>query len=117
MIYTKWALIKAKAENSDRLVVRNISQFLRISKDAVFPNSTSDESDGDFEYSRHDINDNHDPNNRIYLLRNRQPPCQYGTAFWLAIQYTDVIFQEQDTFGLVSFTGDVVEGWSTCGRC
>ena len=44
-------------------------------------------------------------------------PCQYGTAFLLAIQYTDFIFQEQNTFGLLSFTDGAVEGWSTWGRC
>ena len=44
-------------------------------------------------------------------------PCQYGTAFLLAIQYTDFIFQEQNIFDLLSFTDGAVEGWSTWGRC
>ena len=44
-------------------------------------------------------------------------PCQYGTAFLLAIQYTDFIFQEQKIFDLLSFTDGAVEGWSTWGRC
>ena len=54
VIETEGTLIKAKEENSNRVVTRNISHFRRIPKDAVFPNNTSDESDDDFEYSRHD---------------------------------------------------------------
>ena len=48
VIETKGTLIKAKEENSERVVTRNISYFRRIPKDAVFPNNTSDESDDDF---------------------------------------------------------------------
>ena len=81
VIETNGTFIKAKEENSDRVVTTNISHFLRIPKDAVFPNNTSDESDDDFEYSRHDNNANHNQNTRRYPLRNRQPPCRYGTAF------------------------------------
>ena len=81
VIETNETLIKAKEGNSDRVVTRNISHFRRILKDAVFPNNTFDESDDDFEYSRHDNNANHNQNTRRYPLRNRQPPCQYGTAF------------------------------------
>ena len=62
--------LKAKSENSDCVVTRNISHFGRIPKDPVFPNSTSDESDDDFEYSRHNNNDNHNHNNRHYPLCN-----------------------------------------------
>ena len=80
MIETKGTLIKAKEENSDR-ETRNISHFRRIPKDAVFPNNTSDESNDDFEYSRHDNNANHNQNTRRYSLRYRQPLCRYGTAF------------------------------------
>ena len=80
MIETKGTLIKAKEENSDR-ETRNISHFRRIPKDAVFPNNTSDESNDDFEYSRHDNNANHNQNTRCYPLRYRQPLCRYGTAF------------------------------------
>ena len=78
---TKGILIKAKAENSHQVVTRNISHFRRIPKDAVFPNNTSDESDNNFEYSRHVNNDNHIHNNSHYPLRNRQPLCRYGPAF------------------------------------
>ena len=78
VIYTKGILIKTKAENSNCIVTRNILHFRRIPKDAVFPYSTSDD---DFEYSRHDNNDNHNQNNRRYTLRIRKPPCQYGTTF------------------------------------
>ena len=81
VIETNETLIKAKEGNSDRVVTRNISHFRRILKDAVFPNNTFDESDDDFEYSRHDNNANHNQNTRRYPLRNRQPPCRYGTAF------------------------------------
>ena len=42
VVYTKGALIKAKGENSDHVVTRNISHFFRIPKDTFFPNSTSD---------------------------------------------------------------------------
>ena len=59
VIETKETLIKAKEENSDRVVTRNISYFCRILKDSVFPNNTSDESDNDFKYSRYDNNANH----------------------------------------------------------
>ena len=72
---------QGKEENNDRVVTRNILHFCRILKDAVFPNNTSDESDNNFEYSRHDSNANHNQNTRRYPLRNRQPPCRYGTAF------------------------------------
>ena len=81
VIETKGTLIKAKEENSNRVVTKNISHFCKIPKDAVFPNNTSDESDNDLEYSRHDNNANHNQNNRRYPLRNRQSPCRYGTAF------------------------------------
>ena len=80
VIETNRTLIKAKEENSDCVVTRNISHFPKIPKDAVFPNNTSDESDNDFEYSRHSNNTNHSQNTRRYPLRKRQPPCQYGTA-------------------------------------
>ena len=33
------------------------------------------------------------------------------------MQYTYFIIQEQDTFGLFSFSDDAVEEWSTLGRC
>ena len=78
MIYTKEALIKAKDENSDHVVTRNTSHFFRIPKDTFFPNSTSDESDGDFEYSGHGNNDNDNHSIRHYIL---QPLCWYGSAF------------------------------------
>ena len=82
VIETKGILIKAKEENSNCIVTRNIrSHFCRIWKDAVFPNNTSDESDNEFEYGRHDNNANHNQNNRHYPLHTRQPPCWYGTAF------------------------------------
>ena len=73
VIETNGTFIKAKEENSDRVVTTNISHFLRIPKDAVFPNNTSDESDDDFEDSRHANNANHNQNTRRYPLRNRQP--------------------------------------------
>ena len=41
----KGSLIKAKAENKGHLVVRNTLNFRKISKGAVSPNSTYDESD------------------------------------------------------------------------
>ena len=66
MIYTKGTLAKAKSENIDHVVTRIISHFHRIPKDAVFPNSTSDELDDYFEYTRHDNNDNHNHHNRHY---------------------------------------------------
>ena len=81
VIETKETLIKAKEENSDRVVTRNISYFCRILKDSVFPKNTSYESDNDFKYSRYDNNANQNQNNRCYPLLNRQPPCRYGTAF------------------------------------
>ena len=73
VICTKGTLVKADAENSDRVVTRNISHSRRIPKDAVFPKSTSDEPDDDFEYTRHDNNDNQNHNNRRYPLCNRKP--------------------------------------------
>ena len=81
VIFTKEILIKAKAENSDRVVARNIWHFRRSSKDVVFPNSTSDESENDFEYSRHSNTDNYNHSNRYYPLHDRQTPCRYGTVF------------------------------------
>ena len=47
---TKRTLIKAKGGNRDHVVTRNISDFRRVLKDAVFPNSTSHGSYDDFEY-------------------------------------------------------------------
>ena len=41
--------MKAKAKNTDCVVTRNIPCFRRIPKDAVFPSSTSEESDDEFE--------------------------------------------------------------------
>ena len=70
VVYTKGALTKAIAENSDRVVPRNMSHFCIIPKDAAFPNTTSDESDV---YNKHVSNDNPNHNNRRYLLRNTQP--------------------------------------------
>ena len=52
-IYIKGTLVKAKAKNTDHVVTRNISCFHRIPKDAVFPSSRSEESDDEFEYTRH----------------------------------------------------------------
>ena len=75
IIETKGALIKAQTQNSDYVVTRKISHLRIISKDTVFPKSTSDESDNDFKYSRYDSNDNHNHNTRHYLLRNIQPSC------------------------------------------
>ena len=89
VIFKKGALVKAKAENSDHVVTRNISHFCRILKDAVFPNSTFHESDNDFEYSRHDSNDNYNHNNRHYPLRNSQRSCQYGSVFDLKTKHLD----------------------------
>ena len=80
VIYTKRNLAKAKAENSDPVVTINKSHFCRISKYAVFPSSTSDESDDDFEYNRDDNNDNYNHNNKRYPLCNRQPTCRHGTV-------------------------------------
>ena len=48
-IYIKGTLVKAKAKNTDCVVTRNIPCFRRIPKDAVFPSSTSEESDDEFE--------------------------------------------------------------------
>ena len=72
VIYTKGILVKAKGENGDRVVTRNIPHFCTIPKDAVFPSSTSDETDNDIEYTRHESNDNHNLNDRCYSSRNRQ---------------------------------------------
>ena len=66
MIQTKKTLIKTKAKNSDCVVARNIKQFRRIRKDAVFINNTSDESDNNFECTRHKNLDNQNQNNRHY---------------------------------------------------
>ena len=81
MIYKKGTLIKAKAENRDRVVTRNISYFRRISKDTGFPKSTStsDESDNDFEYTKHYNSDTRSHNNKHYPSHKR--PCRYGTEF------------------------------------
>ena len=81
VIDTKGILIKVKAENNDQVVTQNISHFRRIPKDAVFPSSTSDESDDSFEYGRHSNIDNHNQNNSRYPLRNKAPPYRHGTAF------------------------------------
>lgn len=54
MIETKGTLTKSTAENSSHVVTRSISHFCRIQKDSVFANNTSDESDNELEYSRHD---------------------------------------------------------------
>ena len=81
VIETKGTLIIAKAENSGRVVTRNIAHFRRIPKDAVFPNNTSNESDDEFEHSRHGNFANQNQNKRRYSLRNRQPPCRYHTTF------------------------------------
>ena len=75
IIQTKGALIKAQTQNSNCVVTRNISYLRIISKDTVFPNSTSEELDDEFEYSRHDSNDNHNHNTRRYLLGKIHPPC------------------------------------------
>ena len=44
-IETKGTLLKAREENSARVVTRSISHFCRIPKDVVFPNNISHESD------------------------------------------------------------------------
>ena len=53
-------------------VIRKISHFRRIPKDAAILNSTSNVSEGAFQYTRHDNNDYHNHNNQRYPLCNRR---------------------------------------------
>ena len=77
MIYAKGTLYKLKQKTAIALL-QETSHFRRIQKDAVFPNSTSDESDDDFGCSRYKNNDNHNHNSRLYSIQTI--PCRYGTA-------------------------------------
>ena len=95
MIQTKETLIKAKEENSDRVVTRNISYFCRILKDSVFPNNTSDESDNDFKYSRYDNNANHNQNNRCYPYLTDNPLADmvlHLNTAWLLLLISNAIY-------------------------
>ena len=58
------------AENSNHIVTRNVSHFRIILNDAVFPSSTTDESDNDFQYNIYGSNHN----NRPYPLHNPKLP-------------------------------------------
>ena len=81
VIYTKWTLIKAKAENSNHRVTRNMSYFHRILNDGIFSSNTTYESNNDFEYTRYDNIDNQNHNNRCSPLQNLKLPSWNGTAF------------------------------------